>query len=122
MERILDRWCLCNRHRHLSKIGYYGLGNASCEGCFTNLLEQLIDFGRGASSMMNLRFHCSNFHDRLRYVIAEITDLRIVFDSFSTPSTFAATDLGLLFDEFLLFQPEVFSSSLVMGLSNREST
>ncbi|KAF3513659.1 hypothetical protein F2Q69_00006566 [Brassica cretica] len=80
--------------------------DAGSQGNFSRLLEQPIDLGRGASSVVNLRFHRSNFYNRFHEMIAKIADLRFLASRFPTLSAFAARVPSLLFGQFFLFVPE----------------
>ncbi|KAF3589003.1 hypothetical protein F2Q69_00029963 [Brassica cretica] len=51
-------------------------------GCFSRFLEQQIDLGCGASSVVNLRFHRSDFCSRFPEMIAKIADLDFSLASF----------------------------------------
>ncbi|KAF2597848.1 hypothetical protein F2Q68_00010546 [Brassica cretica] len=52
-------------------------------------LQFTIDLGCGASSVMDLRFHCSNFCDRFHEMIAKIANLRFLASRFPPLSAFA---------------------------------
>ncbi|KAF3552524.1 hypothetical protein DY000_02006791 [Brassica cretica] len=65
-----------------------------------------IDLGRGVSGIVNLRFHRSDFCNRLYEVIAKIADLGFLVSRFPTLSTFSASVPSLLLGQFFLFVPE----------------
>ncbi|KAF2558637.1 hypothetical protein F2Q68_00016126 [Brassica cretica] len=62
-------------------------------GCFSRFLEQQIDLGCGASSVVNLRFHRSDFCSRFPEMIAKIADLGFLARQFPILSVFAASVL-----------------------------
>ena len=98
---------------NLSRIQNPSSGDASSEGCFSRFLEQKIDLGCGAGSVMDLRFHRSNFCNRFHELIAKIANLRFLASRFPTFSTFAASVQSFLLGQFFMFIPE--DSFLFLG-------
>ncbi|KAF3490371.1 hypothetical protein F2Q69_00053637 [Brassica cretica] len=66
----------------------------------------MVDLGRGAISVVNLRFHRSDFCSRFPKMIAKIADLGFLASRFPIPSVFAASVPSLLLAQFFLFVPE----------------
>ncbi|KAF3574190.1 hypothetical protein F2Q69_00059026 [Brassica cretica] len=89
-----------------SCVGFWR-SDSRMRSLITSLLEKHVDLRGSTSSVVNLRFHCFHFRSRLRDVITEVTDfVEIIASSFPISSTFAVSDMGLFFGEFLLFGPE----------------
>ncbi|KAF3538841.1 hypothetical protein F2Q69_00022998 [Brassica cretica] len=81
-------------------------GDASSEGRFSIFLEQQTDLWCGASSVMDLRLHHSNFGNRFLEMITKIADLGFLASRFLTLSPFAASVSSLLLGQFFLFVSE----------------
>ena len=69
-------------------------------------LEQQVDLGCGASSVVNLRFHRFDFCSRFPEMIPKIADLGFLVSRYPISSLFAASVPSLLLIQFFMFIPE----------------
>ncbi|KAF3595794.1 hypothetical protein DY000_02021641 [Brassica cretica] len=68
---------------------------------------------------MDMGFHCLYFHCSLCYVNAKVANVKIFASSFPTTLAFSASDLGLLFGQLFLFDPEGILLFLRHGFTER---
>ncbi|WZZ51149.1 hypothetical protein YC2023_051256 [Brassica napus] len=80
------------------------LSDVSSKMSYSSLFEKLVDFRRGAGSVVNMRFYLFHFHSCFPHVINEIVDLvKVVVSRFLSLPAFAARDSSLFLGDFLLF-------------------